>query len=50
MNFLDDARNLAIPSDLTFKSISEEAKHIIGEFDPNLGESKVALVTDDARS
>ena len=50
MNILRDLRDQSIPEDVTFKSISETAKHVMQNLDFKLGKCKWAAVTGDAQS
>jgi hypothetical protein len=50
MNFLHDLTNLVIPADIKFKTIADESKRIIREYNQKYGECKGALVVGDAQS
>ena len=50
MNSLRDVRDQVIPSDVSFKSLSKEAKNIMDEFDSKLDNCKMAILAGDAQS
>jgi len=50
MNILRDGRHKPIPSDVTFKTISEEAKRSQFEYDKKLGPCRWATVVSDGQS
>ena len=50
MNFLRDNREQPIPSEVTFKYMSDTAKGMIAEFDKVVGNCKTAIVVADAVS
>ena len=50
INILRDSRELKIPSDITFKSLSEESLRIINEINQKMGECKAAVVVGDSQS
>jgi hypothetical protein len=50
MNFVHDLTCLVIPADIEFKTISNESKRIIREYNQRFGECKGAIVVGDAKS
>ena len=50
MNILRDAREQAFPEDITYESISKEAKRYLAEFDQKMGVCKLAILVGDPKS
>ena len=50
MNTLRDTRDQIIPSNTSFKSLSNEAKKIMHEFDAKLDNCRLAIVAGDGQS
>ena len=50
MHNLRDIRDQVIPSDISFKSLSDEAKKIMDAFDSRLAKCRLAVVAGDVQS
>ena len=50
MNSLRDVRDQIIPSDVSFRSLSNEAKNIMNEFDSKLVNCRMAIVASEVQS